>query len=255
MLYIVPGKGLPRRGSPVSTIRAASWVLAWALALSSCGAAITGRLERGGAGDFDVSASLTPAVAAKMRDVMVLSGGAPNGAGPLINAPEIALSMSTAPGVARVSFRNTGPASLEGSVRVAKAGEFLAPPGAAGFISFTEHADGGGRAAITLNRETAPAMLGLISPDVTYYLHFLFAPIATGDTLSRDEYLEQVGLFHGPTVAGEISRALIRVSVELPGPLVSVRGGSFSGRRAEFIIPLVDLLVLEHPLDYEAVWR
>jgi len=35
----------------------------------------------------------------------------------------------------------------------------------------------------------------------------------------------------------------------------SVRGGTFSGRRAEFSIPLVDILVMETPLSYEVVWR
>jgi hypothetical protein len=43
--------------------------------------------------------------------------------------------------------------------------------------------------------------------------------------------------------------------VEFPGVLLSVKGGGFSGNKAEFTIPLVDLLVLEQPLSYEAVWR
>jgi hypothetical protein len=252
---MVSPRGIPQKGRGVPLSAVLGWALVCAFGFGSCGAAITGKLERGGAGDFDISASLTPAVTGKIRDFMTLSGAAPNDAGPLINAPEIALSMSKAPGVAQASLRNTGPASLEGSITIANIGEFLAPSGKAGFITFTENSGGGGRAAITLNRETAPAMLSLISPDVTYYLHFLFAPIVTGDPLSREEYLDQVRLFHGPTVAEEISRAGIRVSVELPGPLVSVRGGSFSGARAEFTIPLADLLVLERPLGYEAVWR
>jgi hypothetical protein len=98
-------------------------------------------------------------------------------------------------------------------------------------------------------------MLALISADVTYNLMFLFAPIVTGDNLSKGEYLTQVRLIHGEAVAAEIDRALVRASVEFPGSLVSVRGGTFSGKKAEFIIPLVDLLVLEQPLIYEAVWK
>jgi hypothetical protein len=225
------------------------------LGFASCGASISGRLERGGAGDFNVSAALTPAVAGKIRGFLALTQGNPGGGEFLIDAQAIASSMSQAPGVAGASFLNTGPASLEGPVRIASAGEFLAPSGRAGFISFQENPGGGGRASITLNRETAPAMLALISPDVTYNLMFLFAPIATGDELSKEEYLTQVTLIHGEAAAAEISGALIRASVEFPGPLVSVRGGSFSGSRAEFAIPLADLLVLEQPLSYEAVWK
>ena len=33
------------------------------------------------------------------------------------------------------------------------------------------------------------------------------------------------------------------------------KGGAFSGRKAEFEIPLIDLLVLEAPLSYEVTWR
>ncbi|MDR1972166.1 MAG: hypothetical protein LBQ46_09620 [Treponema sp.] len=225
------------------------------LGLASCGASISGKLERGGVGDFNVSAALEPGAAAKIRDFLAFSQGNPGGGELLINAPAIARSMSNAPGVAQVNFRNTGSAALEGLVKIANIGDFLAPSGKAGFISFQENPGGGGRVAITLNREAAPDMLSLISPDVTYYLMALFAPIATGDELSKEEYLIQVNLFHGPAVAGEISRASVRSQVEFPGPLVSVRGGTFSGSRAEFIIPLADLLVLEQPLSYEAVWR
>ena len=229
----------------------AAGALLWSLVFCSCGAAISGVLERGGAGDFEVSAALTPAFAAKMGDFMSFSGA---GSGPLIDAAEIARSMSGAPGMDRVSFRNTGPAALEGPVRIARLGDFLAPSGGAGFIDFTENPGGGGRALITLDRETVPAMLSLISPDVVYYLNFLFAPIVTGERIDKEEYLAQIGLFHSPEVAEELSGSEIRVSVGFPGPLVSVRGGVFSGRTAEFVIPLVDLLVLSRPLSYEAVW-
>jgi hypothetical protein len=226
-----------------------------ALGLGSCGASISGKLERGGTGDFDVSASLAPAVTGKIRDFLALSQGNPGGGEFLINAQAIAFSMSKAPGVAGAGFRNTGPASLEGPVKIASIGDFLAPSGKAGFISFQENPGGGGQAAITIDWETAPDMLALISADVTYNLMLLFAPIATGDRLSKEEYLTQVRLIHGEAVAAEINQALIRASVEFPGPLVSVKGGTFSGKKAEFTIPLVDLLVLERPLNYEVVWK
>lgn len=237
-----------------------AWLLPVGLALSlalgfgSCGAAISGNLERGGAGNFDISMTLSPAFAAKMQDFRSFSQGT-GASTPLIDAAEITRSLSAAPGVGRVSFRNNGPVALEGPVHIARLADFLAPSGRQGFISFVENPAGGGQAAITLNRETVPAMLSLISPDVAYYLNFIFAPIVTGDWLSKDEYLTQLSLFHNPAVADEVSRSEIRVSVNFPGPLVSVRGGSFSGRRAEFVIPLVEFLVLPQPLSYQAVWR
>jgi hypothetical protein len=241
-----------RRNSPSLALYCLAWLVC--LGLGSCGAAISGTLERGGAGNFEVSTAFTPAFTAKMQDFRAFSQGAGPSV-PLIDAAEIARSLSAAPGVGRVSLRNNGPASLEGPVRIARLADFLAPSGREGFISFTENPAGGGQAAITLSRETVPAMLSLISPDLTYYLNFIFAPIVTGEQISKDEYLTQLSLFHNPAVAQEVSRSEIRISVTFPGPLLSVQGGSFSGGTAEFVIPLLDLLVLTQPLSYRALWR
>jgi hypothetical protein len=243
-------------------------ILTLALWLSGCGADISGKLEQGGAGVFTVSAALEPRMTAVLRSFLILSqGAAAQGAGApaagdlLINAPAIALSLAKAPGVASAMFLNTGPSSLEGPVKIANVGEFLAPTGGRagasrpGFIVFTENPGGGGRASITLNRETGPDMLALISPEITSYLSALLAPIATGETLTKAEYRDLAGSLYGNAVVGEISQASIRAVVEFPGPLVSVQGGSFSGSKAEFTIPLLDLLVLEQPLRYEVVWR
>ncbi|MDR2177178.1 MAG: hypothetical protein LBP20_03945 [Treponema sp.] len=225
---------------------------AWPFAFGSCGAAVSGVLERGGSGNFEVSAALSPAFAAKMREFVSFAGG--DAGAPLIDAPEIARSLSGAPGMGRVSFRNAGPAGLEGPVTVARLGDFLSSPGSGGCIDFAEEADGG-RMTVTLDRETVPAMLGFISPSVVYYLNFLFAPVVTGEQITEEEYLTQIGLVYNLSVAEELARSEIRVSVTFPGPLVSVRGGTFSGAAAEFAIPLIKLLVLAQPLGYEAVWR
>jgi hypothetical protein len=162
--------------------------------------------------------------------------------------------MSAAPGVESAGLRNTGPAALEGPVKITNIGDFLAPArDKRGFIILEEDASGG-RLRLTLNRDLGPDILSLISPEVTDYLSALMAPIATGELLSKTEYLELVSSVYGKPIAGEISNASIRASVDFPGHVRSARGGSFSGKRAEFAIPLLDLLVLESPLVYEVSW-
>jgi hypothetical protein len=81
------------------------------------------------------------------------------------------------------------------------------------------------------------------------------APVATGEQLTKQEYLELVASVYRKELAAEISAARIRARVEFPGTVVSVRGGTFSGSSAEFDVPLIDLLVLENRLSYEVVWR
>jgi hypothetical protein len=81
------------------------------------------------------------------------------------------------------------------------------------------------------------------------------APLATGEVLSRAEYLDLVASVYGRPVADEIAGGRIRASIDFPGPVGAVRGGTFSGKRAEFDIPLLDLLVLEQPLNCEVTWN
>jgi hypothetical protein len=182
-----------------------------------------------------------------------MAGGGAAGA-PVLNGEAISRSMSAAPGVESVSFRNTGPVALEGSVKITNIGDFLAPVrDKKGFIVLEENASGG-RLRISLSRDLGPDILSLISPEITDYLSALMAPIATGEVLSKAEYLELVASVYGKPIADEIAGASIRASVDLPGPIRSIQGGKFSGRRAEFDIPLLDILVLENPLSYEVSW-
>jgi hypothetical protein len=164
--------------------------------------------------------------------------------------------MSKAPGIAQVSFKNTSETSIEGPVKISRIGDFLASGGAEGFIRF-EQGPGraGGRCTVNLRRELGPEILSRISPEVTVYLEALMAPLATGEELTRAEYLKLVESMYGKGIADEISASAISASVDFPGPVQSVQGGTFSGARAVFQIPLLDLLVLERPLVYEVTWR
>ena len=77
--------------------------------------------------------------------------------------------------------------------------------------------------------------------------------------MNKNEYLELVASFYNVTISNEIASSRIRASIEFPGSVRNViapgRTGTFSGRRANFDIPLLDLLVLETPLVYEVTWN
>jgi hypothetical protein len=234
---------------------------AFLLLVSSCAARITGTLEAAGSGDFVVSAALQPRISLLIRSLSTAMG---DGTAPefIIDGAAIARSMAAAPGIASVSFRNTGPAAIEGPVKISRLGDFLAtagrPDNKTGFITFEQAVPGSSgpsRCTITLNRESGPAILSLISPDVSDYLAALMAPIATGEPLTKQEYLDLAGSFYGQAVAGEISQGRIRAFFDFPGTISAVKGGTWSGNRAEFDVPLVDLLVLETPLVYEVLWK
>jgi hypothetical protein len=227
----------------------------------SCAAHITGKLEAASSGDFVVSASLQPRISLLIRSLSAAMG---DGTVPefIIDGAAIARSMTAAPGIASVSFRNTGPAAIEGPLKISRIGDFLATAGHSddkkGFISFEQAAPGTAgqsRCTITLNRESGPEILSLISPDVSDYLSALMAPIATGEQLGKDEYFALVSSVYGQAIADEIRSGSILASIDFPGPVSAVKGGTWSGSRAEFQVPLADILVLETPLVYEVTWK
>jgi hypothetical protein len=224
----------------------------FAMLVFSCAARINGKLDRGSAGDFTAAISLQPQMSALIRSFQAFAGEKGT---QLLDGQAISNSMTKAPGIAQVSFRNTSETSIEGPVKISKIGEFLTSGGAEGFIRFEQPSAGAGRCTINLRRDLGPEILSRISVEVSAYLEALMAPLATGEELSNAEYLKLVESMYGKGIADEISASTIRVSVDFPGQVQSVQGGTFSGSRAEFQIPLLDLLVLEKPLVYEVTWK
>jgi hypothetical protein len=107
---------------------------------------------------------------------------------------------------------------------------------------------------VHLDRESGPEIIGLISRDAADYLSTLMAPLATGEKLTKTEYLALVSSIYDKAVADEIARSKLSAVFAVPGRVRSARGGAFTGREARFEVPLLDILVLEQPLDYEIVW-
>jgi len=215
----------------------------------SCAARIDGSVAANGSASITVSVSLMPRMASMIQSFAAASGQAD---GPVLNGPEIAQSMASAPGIESVAFRNTFSTSIEGQIKVSQIGEFLASEGE-GFISFQQQA-GRGRIGININLENGPEILEKLSPEISDYLNALMAPIVTGEEMSKEDYIELIATFYNKAISEEIADSKIRASIEFPGSITSIRGGTFSGRRANFEIPLVDLLVLEMPLIYEVMW-
>jgi len=221
----------------------------FALPLFSCSARIDGSLSADGSAVLTVSMALEPRMTA-MIQALAAAGGQ---GGAVLDGPSISRSMSAAPGVASAALRNTTPSAVEGQVRISRIGDFLSAADGRGFINFVQGT--GGRCEINISRENGSVILGLLSTEIADYLNALMAPIATGENLSRAEYLELVASFYNRAISDEIARSRIRASIEFPGTVSAVRGGTFSGRRANFDIPLVDLLVLSTPLSYEVRWN
>ncbi|MCL2411022.1 MAG: hypothetical protein FWC97_05190 [Treponema sp.] len=235
------------------TLKATMILFVFFVLLTSCATRINASLAADGSAVTAVNMSLQPQVAALLQRMFSAGGLAGERGGSVIDGPAIALSMSGAPGVASVTLRNTSPSALEGQIRIARINEFLSSVDGTAFINF-EQGSSGGRIIVTINRDNGPVIIDLLSPEIYDFLNALMAPIVTGEILTAEEYLDIIASFYNPGISEEIALSRILVSVEFPGAITSLRGGTFSGRHAAFDIALLDLLVLETPLVFEAVW-
>jgi len=225
------------------------------LVLSSCLARIDGVVMEGGAAELNLKTSLEPRTSAVIRSIQNFMGET-GGDKPLLDGAAISRSMAAAPGIRTVSLKNTGPSAIEGTITILNIGDFLHAEGEESrFISFTENpAPGSSSIVMVLNRVTAPSIISRLSPEVEEYLSALMAPVVLGEDCTRKEYLDLLSMVYGRPMADEVAAGKIHASIEFPRPVSSVRGGIAAGRRAEFEVPLLDILVLENPLVYEIKW-
>ena len=229
----------------------------------SCEARIDGSLAADGSASLNVNMSLYPRMASLIQRMSAIGEHEEQ----ILNGPEIARSMVSAPGIASVVLRNTSSSALNGQVRISQISDFLSAGmnteagasgevsrGQMGFITF-ERRGAGGRVEININLSNGHIILALLSPQISDYLTALMAPIVTNERSTKTEYLDLVTTVYNRSITDEIARSTINVSIEFPGRVISATGGTFTGRRVVFNIPLIDLLVLETPLRYEVAWN
>ena len=216
---------------------------------SSCSARIDAVFSEGVTAELTVRTSLGPRTIALLNSMRSFMGE--ESETPLLDGPSISGSLVAISGIGAVHLNNTSPSALEGRISLSNVSNILADSNInSPFISYIQ-GSGYSSMVIILDRETAPELISRLSPEIVEYLSALFAPLVLGDTSTRQEYLGLLASFYGRPLADEIEAARIFVRIEFPRQISAVQGGSFTGRHAEFNIPLLDILVLEQPLYYE----
>ena len=216
----------------------------------SCSARIDGVVMGGGAAEINVRASLGPRTVSLVQSIRGFMGDTRNT--PTLDGGAISRSLSVASGIKSASLKNTGSEALEGTIVISNVGDFLLSEKDM-FITYSEGLTSSS-IAVVLDRNSAPLLISRLSPEVEEYLSALMAPVVLGEYMSSGDYLSLIGMVYGRPLADEIAAARINASIEFPRTVTSVSGGSSNGRRVEFDIPLLDILVLEKPLRYEVKW-
>ena len=111
---------------------------------------------------------------------------------------------------------------------------------------------------LTLSPATMRALYDSMDEQTRSYADLFMAPAFTGEQMSGEEYIALISSVYGSDLADEISTARMEVTLTAPkGSKVascSREDAKLSGRRAQFAIPLLDLLVMEKEQRYRISW-
>jgi hypothetical protein len=148
------------------------------------------------------------------------------------------------------------PDSLALAFTVADLGKALAPPDGAG-PGLIVLRDAGWEKVLAIRIARGQgAALAALAPGLDPDLLETLSPPALGESdLSKAEYRQALGGIVGSKLLPELDAASIDCVVALPGAIVSRRGGTVEGSGWKLSIPLLDLLVLEKPVDLEVRWK
>ena len=207
--------------------------------------------EGGAAADLNVKATV------KKNTAFLLDALNEDGGSSAIDAAYINEGLAASPGIALAALKNKSAAEIEGKINISHLETMLAAQKSAAAgrdgIGYTKTADGG-VFTVKLNRKNGAAILTNLSQEFADYVSVFFAPIATGEELSKQAYLDLLRDVYGKPVADEVNASVITLSLDFQAVIKSAQGVRYSGSRARIELPLVDLLVLENEITYEITW-
>ncbi len=145
--------------------------------------------------------------------------------------------------------------SVEATVKEAAAQSAVSRTG----VRFSNVVSVGKRSlTLTLSPSTMRSLYDSMDEQTRGYVDLFMAPSFTGEKMSGEEYTALIASVYGKELAEEISTAQMKVSLVAPkGGQVkscSLADAKLTSRRAQFSIPLLDLLVMEKERSYRISW-
>ena len=222
-------------------------------------------IQNDGSGSSFVEIALNRLSVRYMSDLIVSLGGSLDEDTVLFDVEAIRTAFTERQGVELVSIEPEGLDVLRleirfDDVRAILDSEATADHSGAAPVSFSRIGSTR-KLSVHFSRENFAAITGLfILPDSPITV---LIPYSEHDFLSRDEYLEVTeyafeDYLEEQTMEEMLTTSGISVAIESPGTITDVQGGLHpddASDRANFFIPLLDLLTLEEDLILSVSWR
>jgi len=175
---------------------------------------------------------------------------------PLFDLAAIRASATSRKGISIIALSSPNPDSVRAEFSVADVSAFAASAKLAdgGVLLVSSQADKI-EVKLRLERGTAQELIALF-PGIDPALLEALSPPAFGEsTLTAAEYRETLSALLGKKNLPEIEAAAIDLRLTAPKPLLASSGGKQEGTSLVAKLPLIDLLVLEKPIELSLSWR
>lgn len=219
--------------------------------LSSCNAAVDAGIRADGSARLGIAAEVPPVLGAKLRK---LSGAAPEA--PLFDEAAVRSSAKGRPGLSVVSLAPTGNDGLKAEFAASSLKALAAEPelASSGLLTYSEGpgwaelrvrlARGGGREALDLFPFVDPYLVEALSP-----------PALEEDPVTADEYRQMLKSVLGDKALAALETTSLGLRIQAPAAVLSSGGGSLSGTELRVALPVMELLVLEKPVEFWLRWK
>jgi hypothetical protein len=114
---------------------------------------------------------------------------------------------------------------------------------------------------VTVSEQILKTAAALMPPETVAYLDLLMAPVFSGEQLSRSEYIDLFAMVYGDTVASEMKKAHMYITLKSPHPIKTATVSdsaaaqvSFTGNEATFAIPLDLILTKSDTTIFTVSW-
>ena len=202
------------------------------LLFASCTSSVELRANGDGSVDITYDAAFGSAFIEMMQS---LSGG---GTSRLFDADEMTAQFRAA-GVNDVRITSPADTSLGIRLRLPKNG--IDPVSQSGCLSIS-----GNALSLALSPESCAKLYKLLPDTMQSYIDLCMAPLFLGEPMSQNEYADLIASVYGQTLADELKRSKIKISLFAPND------GKKASNTAE--LSLTELLTATKPLVFSVAW-
>lgn len=227
--------------------------------ITSCAMKQNVFVDKNGAGsvDFEINlASYFTEVAAQLSDLVPSDNQAAIKEGQFFNLKKIEDDFAKRSSVTLTALESPSPEILKGSFTFSDINDAVTDAGKTknpGIFTFTT-GSGVSTLTVTLNYDTIEQLLNE-NPSLNNPLMENFGPLANKD-LSESDYLDMMEYMLGEESRQGIIDSVVDITVRVGGQIVSQSGGEkLNGDTVRFKIPLIKILVLNQPLNYEVKFK